>query len=102
MNYKQLPSTYKSDTIADAMYAREIEYFHYEFDATNYEFLLANAPEGSDVEDLRKRLADTRAQMLAVDNTYKALEAQITSPEDHEEAVIRTTKKRAEDALRSD
>jgi hypothetical protein len=32
MNYEQLPTEYKYDTLADAMYAREVEYFHYDFD----------------------------------------------------------------------
>ena len=100
MNYKQLPKTYKSDTIANAMYAREVEYFHYEFDAKNFEFLLGRAPEGADVSDLEKRLADTRFQMGAVENTYAALKSQIVDEAEHEAAVIRTTKKREEDALR--
>jgi predicted nucleic acid-binding Zn-ribbon protein len=102
MKYKQLPKTHKADTIADAMYAREIEYFHYEFDAKNFEHLLDNAPQNADTTDLKKRLVDTRIQMEAVDNTYKALEAQITDHAQHEAAVIRTTKKREEDEIRSD
>ena len=102
MKYEQLGKDYKSDVIADAMYAREVEYFHYEFDSINYEFLLNNAPKGADVTDIQKRLADTRLQMAAVDNTYEALKAQITDEAEHEAAVIRTTKKRQEDALRTD
>jgi len=102
MKYKQLPSTYKSDTIANAMYAREIEYFHYEFDATNFEHLIDNAPTGANTKDLQERLVNTREQMEAVDNTYKALEDQIVDQSEHEAAVIRTTKKREEDAIRTD
>jgi hypothetical protein len=102
MQYKQLPSAYKADTIASAMYAREIEYFHYAFDATNFAHLINNAPKGANIEAIKERLASTREQMAAVDNTYKALEAQITDQAEHEEAVIRTTKKREEDEIRSD
>jgi len=102
MKYKQLPSTYKADTIASALYAREIEYFHYEFDANNFKHLLDNAPAGADTKDIQERLESTIVQMEAVDNTYKALEAQITDQADHEEAVIRTTKKREEDEIRPD
>lgn len=102
MKYKQLPKTYKADTIADAMYGREIEYFQYEFDAINFEYLLDNAPQNADVTDLKKRLTDTRIQMTAVYNSYKALEAQITDHAEHAEAVIRTTKKRKENEIRSD
>ena len=102
MKYKQLPSTYKADTIANAMYAREIEYFHYEFDAKNFEHLIGNAPAGANTEDIQERLESTREQMEAVDNTYQALAAQITDQDEHEAAVIRTTKKREEDEIRSD
>ena len=102
MIYTQLSKTYKADTIADAMYAREVEYFHYEFDATNFKFLVDNAPAGADVSDLRERLASTLDQMEAVENTFAALEAQITDHDEHEAAVIRTTKKRAEDEIRPD
>ena len=102
MKYKQLPSTYKADTIASAMYAREIEYFHYEFDATNFKHLINNAPEGADTKDIQERLASTLEQMVAVDNTYKALEGQIIDQDEHEAAVIRTAREREEDALHSD
>ena len=102
MKYKQLPEGYKADTIAGAMYAREIEYFHYEFDAKNFEHLIDNAPTGANTKDIQERLESTRAQMVAVENTYKALEAQITDQSEHEAAVIRTTKKREEDEIRSD
>jgi len=102
MKYKQLPSTYKADTIASAMYAREMEYFHYQFDANNFEHLLDNAPAGANTKDIQDRLESTRAQMVAVENTYKALESQITDQAEHEAAVIRTTKKREDDAIRTD
>jgi len=102
MNYKQLPSTYKADTIAAAMYAREIEYFHYEFDLNNFEFLLLDEPEGPRREDLKERRSSTTDQMAHVENVYKALEAQITDQAAHEAAIIRTTKKREDDAIRTD
>jgi len=102
MKHKQLPSTYKADTIASAMYAREVEYFHYDFDAKNFEHLIDNAPTGANTKDIQERLESTRAQMVAVENTYKALEAQITDQSEHEAAVIRTTKKRKEDEIRAD
>ncbi len=102
MKYKLLLETYKADTIANAMYAREMEYFHYEFDAINFEYLINNAPLGADTKDIQERLAITRTQMEAVDNTYKALVAQITDQAEHEAAVIRTAKKRQEDEIHSD
>jgi len=102
MKYKQLPPGYKADTLASAMYAREIEYFNYEFDAINFKYLIDNAPKGADVTEIQERLESTRIQMNAVDNTYKALEAQIIDQAEHEAAVIRTTKKREDDAIRTD
>ncbi len=102
MKYKLLPETHKADTIAEAMYAREMEYFHYEFDARNFQHLINNAPEGSDLKDIQERLSSTVVQMAQVDAVYKALEAQITDQAEHEAAIIRTTKKREEDAIRSD
>ncbi len=102
MQYKQLKDEYKADTLANAMYAREVEHFHYAFDAKNFEHLIDNAPQGADTSDLKQRLEDTRIQMGAVENTYKALEAQITDQSEHDAAVIRTTKKREEDEIRSD
>tara|TARA_R110002124_G_scaffold212642_1_gene378722 strand:+ start:185 stop:496 length:312 start_codon:yes stop_codon:yes gene_type:complete len=102
MKYKQLPETHKADTIAEAMYGREMEYFHYEFDAINFKYLINNAPEGTDTNDIQVRLADTLASMATVEAVYEALQAQITDQDEHEAAVIRTTKKRQEDAIRSD
>ena len=101
MKYKLLLDTYKDDTIANAMYSREVEYFHYEFDACNFEYILDNAPKEFDTSDIQERLDSTRLQMLAVGNTYKALESQITDQASHEAAVIRTIKKREEDEIRS-
>jgi hypothetical protein len=102
MNYQQLPKTYKADTIAEAMYARELEYFHYEFDACNFEHLIKNAPQGADMKDVEERLVSTKQQMATVEAVYEALQAQIIDQDEHEAAVIRTTKKREEDAIRSD
>ena len=94
MNFAQLPTTYKDDTIAEAMYARELEYFHYQFDAQNFKHLLATEPAGPYRTDLENRLADTLAQMQKVDAIYAALQAQITDPEAHAAAVARAIEKR--------
>lgn len=94
MKYTQIPQTYKDDVIAEAMYARELEYFHYEFDATNFRRLLETAPEGPYRDNLTERLEATLAQMRNVDAIYEALTSQITSTAAHLEAVARTTEKR--------
>ena len=94
MNYTQLPTTYKDDTIAEAMYAREMEYFHYEFDATNFRHLIEISPDGPYKQNLQERLDSTLAQMKNVDDIYAALQAQITDPQAHEAAVLRAIEKR--------
>ena len=94
MKYKQLSNMYKADTLAEALYGREVEYFHYEFDSINFMHLIDNAPDGVDLSDIKRRLKETLHQMEAVQNTYNALEAQITDVTEHEAAIVRTTKKR--------
>ena len=103
MEYKLISKTHKADTIAEAMYGRELEYFHYEFDVINFKYLIDNAPEGADMKDVQERLASTMLQMATVEAVYEALKAQITDQAEHEAAVIRTTKKRQEnEQIRSD
>ena len=102
MKYKLIPKTHLADTIASAMYGREMEHFHYEFDVINFRYMIDNAPEGADLKDIQERLATSLASMAMVKNVHEALQAQITDQDEHEAAVIRTTKKREEDAIRSD
>lgn len=105
MKFEQLEDTYKDDVIAKAMHGRELEYFHYQFDAINFEFLLTVEPEGAYREDVKKRLVETRQRMQNVENSYAALKAQITDEGAHQAAIERTTKKRKENeanAIRSD
>jgi hypothetical protein len=103
MKYVQLNSTYKDDTIAEAMYAREVEYFHYEFDAINFEVILKSEKNELRRTDLQDRLSTTRLEMEQVDAIYRALQSQITSEDAHQAAIARTTKKREDsDAIHSD
>jgi hypothetical protein len=102
MKYKLIPKTHLADTIAEAMYGREMEYFHYEFDVINFKHLIDNAPEGADLKDVHERLAASLASMATVEAVYEALQARITDQAEHEAAVIRTTKRRKENEIRSD
>ena len=95
MKYTQLPSTYQDDTVAEAMYAREVEFFHYDFDRKNFECLLKTLPKGTYRTNVEERLAGTKVQMASVEAIYEALKEQITSPTRHAAAVKRTTAKRA-------
>jgi hypothetical protein len=94
MNYEQLPTEYKYDTLADAMYAREVEYFHYDFDRKNFEHLLANATDNEFAANVAERLDATRKQMGNVMAVTEALRAQIDDADAYAAAVERATAKR--------
>ncbi len=94
MQYEQLPTTYKYDTLADAIYAREVEYFHYDFDYTNFKHLLANATDNEFAANVAERLDATRKQMANVEAVMAALHAQIDDQTEYEAAVVRVTAKR--------
>jgi len=94
MQYTQILTTYKYDTLADAVYAREVEYFHYDFDRINFEHLLANATDNEFAANVAERLDATRKQMANVEAVMAALHAQIDDQAEYEAAVVRVTAKR--------
>lgn len=94
MKYEQITPTYRDDLIAEALYGREIEYFHYDFDRINFEHILKDLPEGDYRTLIEKRHLDTVVAMEQVERTVEALRAQITDPVAHAAAVVRTTEKR--------
>jgi hypothetical protein len=94
MIYTQLRDDYKYDTLADAVYAREIEHFHYDFDRKNFEHLLANATDNEFAANIAERLNDTRKQMGNVEAIISALKEQIEDQAAYDAAVIRVTAKR--------
>jgi hypothetical protein len=94
MKYEQIISTYRDDLIAEALYAREIEYFHYDFDRINFEHILKNLPECDYKTLIEKRHFDTVGAMAQVEKTADALRAQITDLDAHAAAIVRTTEKR--------
>lgn len=95
MMYTQLPETYKYDTLAEAIYAREVEYFHYDFDRMNFEHILANASDGAFTQQVSERLAATLQQIDNVQSVLEALWAQVDDKDAYEDAVKRTSAKRA-------
>lgn len=94
MQYEQLSTEYKYDVLADAVYAREVEYFHYDFDRKNFEHLLANATDNEFAANVAERLDATRKQMGNVEAVMAALKAQIDDQAEYEAAVVRVTAKR--------
>lgn len=95
MEYEQLEQEYRDDHLAEAMYAREVEWFCYDFDRRNFEKMLTGLPAGEYRTMLEKRRADTLAQMTAVDLVYAALKSQVTDVTAHKAAVARVSAKRA-------
>jgi hypothetical protein len=93
MNYTQLNNTYKYDTLAENIYSREVEYFHYDFDKKNFEEILKTA-EGLYRADIEQRLNDTITQMTIVENIYNALLAQVDDQTAYAAAVARAVAKR--------
>jgi hypothetical protein len=94
MKYNQLSQDYRDDTLAEALYQREVEFFHYDFDRANYEILLNDLPPGEFRSQIEQRLKETHVQIERVECIHAALTARITDPEAHAAAVARTAKKR--------
>jgi hypothetical protein len=94
MKYDQLPQSYRDDTLAEAMYGREVEHFHYDFDRINFSNLLETLPTGPYRDGVQQRHNDTLDRMATVDAIYAALASQIADPEAHAAAIARTTEKR--------
>ena len=76
------------------MYAREVEYFHYDFDRKNFEHLLANATDNEFAATVAERLNSTRKEMGNVEAIMAALKAQIEDEAAYAAAVERVTAKR--------
>lgn len=95
MNYTQLPDTYKFDVIADAIYGREVEFFHFDFDRINFEHLLTTTPPGEEWDAIQQRHSETMERIASVRRYIAALQAQITDPAAYADAVERAKAKRA-------
>jgi hypothetical protein len=96
MKYTQLSPDYKYRQLADAIYAREVEYFHYDFDRINFEHLIVNLPPSPFRDDIENRLKDTISQMASVKAIMAALWAQVDDEAAYAEAVAHVTREREE------
>ena len=94
MKYEQLGTDYIDDVIADALYVREVEYFHYQFDKQNFEEMIKQDLPLEYKEQLKARIKETEEQMDKVEQVYQALRKQIRNEEAHKKAVKRTTIRR--------
>ena len=100
MIYTQLSPTYKYDILAEAIYGRELEYFHYDFDRINFEHILKDLPECDYRANLEKRLFDTVVMMNQTEQTMSALVAQIDDKAAYAESMTQAIAKRAADKLK--
>jgi len=94
MKYTQLTQSYQDDVLAEALFGREVEFFHFDFDRINFAKLLETLPPSPYRDDVQKRHDETLERMATVDAIYEALASQITDPEAHAAAIVRTTEKR--------
>lgn len=94
MKYVQLSQDYQDDALADALYARELEWFHYDFDRANFVEMLRMLPASEFRDMIAKRLEETIVQMQRVEIIHASLELRITDIAAHEAAILRVTAKR--------
>jgi len=94
MIYTQLSNNYKYDLLAESIYGREVEYFHYDFDLINFNQMLTTMEEGAEKDQIRKRIQETQTQMAIVKNIYDALISQIDDQTAYAAAVERASQKR--------
>lgn len=94
MEYEQITQEYRDDFLAEAMYAREVEIFHYDFDRLNFMRLLKTLPAGEFREQVEQRLAATEQQLQNAVAVYETLKSRIVDIEAHTAAVARTAARR--------
>ena len=94
MQYNQLEQQYQDDVLAEAIYGREVEHFHYVFDRDNFKRMIEGLPAGTFRSSLEQRLAETLDRIAQVESVHAALVARITDQARHADAVARVTAKR--------
>ena len=97
MIYTQLTQEYQDDVIAEALYSREREHFHYDVDRKNFIEMLKTLPAGEYKDQIQKRANETASRMNEVDTIYVALETTGPKGQAMTDAIVRTKAKR--DAL---
>lgn len=96
MQFTQFQSNeYKYDLLAENIYTREQEWFHYDFDKKNFEQIIENTVDDTIRAQMQQRLTDTVKQMQIVEDVHTALLAQITDRAAYDAAVARAAAKRA-------
>lgn len=96
MQFTQLNDDYKYDVLAEQMYAREVEWFHYDLDIQNFQRMLDSNDANINREYFQQRIQETQGQMAIVESVYNALKVQITDQAKFDAACARAAQKRAQ------
>ena len=95
MILEQLEPEYGDDQIAEALYQRELEWWHYQLDRSNFMFMVERfGTQSARGQDLLRRIEEIDAQVEMVEAVCAALRARIRSPEAHAAAVARARARR--------
>lgn len=95
MIYTQLDPSYKYDVLADAIYSREVEYFHYNFDLQNFTQIMGTLADGDYKNQIQERIDSTNVQMNNVKKIYDALLSQVDDETAYNAACVRAVARRA-------
>lgn len=98
MKFDYLEQDYIDDVIAEALHARETEWFHYALDLANFQDVLKASNDPELRADMEARIAAITRSLDVVDKIYAALKSRIVCPERHALAVARCAARRAAEA----
>jgi hypothetical protein len=92
----QLAPTYKYDVLADAIYGRQLGIFHYQFNITNYEHVLASGTITNEYRaQVTAAIINEQRELDKDQAILAALVAQIDDQVAYDAAVVRAEAKRA-------
>lgn len=93
--YKHCTDDYQWDIIAEQIYNREHEHYHYELDRQNFVKMLETLEPGQFRDQIQERLDSTIREQSKVEAVYNALQAQIDDQAAFDAAMARVVAKRA-------
>lgn len=94
MLYVLLEEEKRDDHLAESLYNREMEHFHYGFDQAVFIKMLETLGPGEYRDRIQKHLEDTSKRMAEVQSIHAALTAKITDHAAHGRAAARMKAKR--------
>jgi hypothetical protein len=95
ITYSHCTDDYQWDVIAEQLYNREHEHYHYELDRQNFVKMLETLEPGPFREEVQERLTSTIREQNKVEAIYNSLLAQIDDKAAFDAAMARVIAKRA-------